>query len=250
MSKFKLFIAALVVGGVGGLLASGLILPFLAKKNILGTATILSILSGQQVVTKVEERTVIVPKTDYFSEAIQKVGASVVAIQSFKGGRLIRSGSGVVLTQDGLIATVNSAAPAEAEVIQVTNTGRIYRGKVVQRDFNRNIAIVSVADGNLQVARFKTDLPELAKNLIVLSKVIEFGADEPVITPVIVSQVSIDKKTYRVSIAFDSTLFGAALVDGEGTVLGLVDFKSQKVSIIHAETLNSALSSYLAKIKR
>lgn len=251
MEKFKNFLIAFIVGGLSGFMASILVLPFLIKTNFLNSAVILDkIVQPREIITKIEEKTVLVPRTEYFSGSISKLKNSVVAIESFNQNQLIRMGSGIVMTQDGLVLTLNSVVPAESTVIQVINSGKIVSAKVVLRDYINNLAIINIPENDLQAVRLKEDLPELTQNLAILSKFFELGKDFLLVNPALVSQIDSDKNTFKISAQYDENNYGAALIDNDGSVLGILDFKNFKPVLILPEVINRDLSSYLAKIQK
>ncbi len=251
MEKFKNFLIAFIIGGLGGFMASILVLPFLVKTNFLNSAVILDkIVQPREIITKIEEKTVLVPRTEYFSGSISKLKNSVVAIESFNQNQLIRMGSGIVMTQDGLVVTLNSVVPAEATVIQVINSGKIVSAKAVFRDYINNLAIINIPENDLQAVRLKEGLPELTQNLAILSKFFELGKDFLLVNPALVSQVDSDKNTFKISAQYDENNYGAALIDNNGSVLGILDFKNFKPVLILPEVINRDLSSYFAKVQK
>lgn len=250
MLSLKRIFAILIIGGIGGILASGVLLPFLVRANLWGTASLLGKLMTrpETVITRVEKETIVIPQSDYFSEAIKKVEPSIVAVQSFSGGRLIRSGSGVALTRDGLIITVNSLVPASAEIFQVSGGGKIYKAKVISRDYAKNIAIISVPEASFQVARLKFDLPSLGQELLIFSKLVSLGKETPLVEKAIVSRTDGSGNTFEISAPYDYRLYGSALVEGEGTVLAIVDFKNQKPVVISSKLIENILNDYLTSL--
>ena len=250
MSSPKQLLATLLVGGIGGLIAGVFVLPVLVRVNLFGTANLLNKLlpQTQTVITKVEEKPVFIPQPDYFSDAINKIEPRVVAIQSFSGGTLVRSGSGIVLTQDGLIGTLNSIVPPMLTV-QVSANGKIYSGKVVFRNYANNLAIISIGESGLEVAGLKSELPALGQNLLVFAKTVSFGQDKPLVAEALVSQTDTDRGLFKITIPYDQFLFGSVLIDDTGSVLGLLDFRTQKPAIIKAKALEESLSSALTKSK-
>jgi len=247
VSSPKQIILVLAFGIIGGVVAGVFITPLLVRTNFLNSAVILSKVLNTQTVTQVQKEVITVPSSDYFSEAIKKIDPSVAVIQSFSGGQLVRSGSGIVLTRDGLIATTNSIVPADADVFQVFNGGQIYRAKVVFRDYAKNIAIISVPATSFQVAVFKSGLPNLGQELLVFSKQVKFSKENPFVEEAIVSRINEGDNAFSISAAYDYQLFGSALLDGEGEVLGIVDFKNQKPSVVFSQSIKGALSAYLAQ---
>ncbi|MDO8676446.1 MAG: serine protease [Candidatus Azambacteria bacterium] len=241
-------------GVAGGLVSSLFVLPFLVRTNFLNTATVLSnlvVLSPTPIIEKTENNSAIITQLNYFSEAINKIQPSIVAIQSFYGSTLIRYGSGIILTQDGLIATLNSIVPINAGVIQVTNAGKIYKAKVIFRDYNKNIAIISIAaEDNFQVVQLKSELPGLGQKLLIFAKMVDFSEDKPLIEEALVSQVDKNSNQFKLSLAYEPNFYGAALADNDGTILGLLDFRNQKPFVIMSKTMNDTLNTYLTNTRK
>jgi S1-C subfamily serine protease len=243
------FFWVLALGVVGGIIASVFIFPLLVRVNFLNTATLLDKILKSQTITQIQKETIIISPSDYFSEAIKKVEPSVVAVQSFSGGQLIRSGSGIILTQDGLVATTNSIAPASTEIFQIFNGGKIYKGKAVFRDYGKNIVIISVPEADFQVARFKTDLPNLGQELLVFSKLVGLGRESPFVEEAVASRIDESAGIFEISAPYDHRLYGSALIDGEGTVLGMIDFKNQKPVVTFSKLIENTLNAYLARLR-
>lgn len=251
MEKNKVFWGVLIVGALAGLAANILVLPFLVRINFLNTAVILDkIIKPKEIITKVEEKMVLVPRTEYFSEAVSKVKNSVVAVESFNQGQLIRSGSGIVMTRDGLIFTLNNIVPPESTATQIIDSGHAVSAKVVFRDSINNIAIIDVAESDFQVVRLKEDLPELTQNLAVISKSLDFDKDQILFNQAVVSEVNPDKKLFKISIPYDQNIYGSAIVENNGAVLGILDFKNFRPSIVLARQINIDLNTYLTKIQK
>ncbi len=250
MSSQKQLLITLLIGGIGGLIAGIFMLPVVVRVNLFGTANVLSKLlpQAQTVTTKVEEKPIFIPQPDYFSKAIAKTEPKVVAIQSFSGGTLVRSGSGIVLTQDGLIATLNSLVPP-LQIVQVIISGKIYSGKVIFRNYAGNLAIVSIGESSLQAAELKSELPALGQKLLAFAKTANFGKDAPLVGEVLVSQTNTSKGEFKIAVPYDQFMFGSVLIDNFGIVLGLLDFRNQKPLVIASKLLEEALALALAKAK-
>lgn len=249
--KFKTLIAIFVVGGIGGIITSNFVFPYLVKVNFLNTASILNKLIGQpQIITKIEEKTVYIPKSEYFSNAIVLAKDSVVAIQSFKNQKLIKSGCGIVLTRDGLIATLNYVVPADTDSIQIALNGQIVKAKSVFVDKTSGLVLIIVPDINFQVARLETTIPELGKELIIFSRYLVLGKDEPAIIDSLVTQLISSQSSFKISTNFEPSMYGSALINGEGLFLGMVSATNQKMEVIPSQKIYDFLNKYLDSISK
>lgn len=244
MSNPRKTIATLLIGGIGGFMAVSIMLPFFVKYNIAGMAVIFNklVLPSQTVEPKVEASAIGAQKQNDFSFAIDKVEPSIVALQSFSGNNLTRSGSGIILTQDGLIGTINSLVPSVITYVQVIKDNKIYSGKIIFRSYNKNLALISISESNLRAIELKPKMPDLGQELLVFAKTISFGKDMPLVARAAVSQADGNAGLFKVHIAYDQFLFGSALVDDEGNFLGLVDFRNQKPIVITPKTIEEIVS--------
>lgn len=240
----------LILALLGGFLAGVLAWPAALRWNIFGTASLFnSIVQTHNTVTKIEERTIVAPQAEYFASAIEKIRKQIVAVQSFSQGKLIRSGSGLILTQDGLIATVGSVVPSNAQIYQVSLEGKIYKARVVYRGSD-NFVLLSINENGLSAVQLETKLPKLGDNLLVFSRQTELGKDQPLLAPALVAQLDTDKNLIRLSLNYADNLFGAALLDQQGSVVGMIDFKSGQAVPLLAGNLSTQLNSYLAKARQ
>ena len=97
-------------------------------------------------------------------QAAKKVGPAVVGITNkalvrdyFNRTQLVEqgSGSGVIYSKDGLIATNNHVVAGAQEIVVSLPDGKTYTGKVLGTDPNTDLAVVKIeADGDLPVAEF------------------------------------------------------------------------------------------------
>jgi hypothetical protein len=247
MSRFKKYLAILIVGGIGGVLANNFVLPFLARVNFLGSAQIIGKIINYEKIPQIEKQVVVVTKGEYFSEAISKTKSSIVSVQSFSGGNLIRSGSGVILTQDGLVATLTGLVPPETEVVQISTEAKIYRGKVVYRDYQRGVALLYLGDSGLSVANLKYDLPNLGSNLLLFSRSVDFGNTELAVAESLVSKISETNQSFGITANYDSKFYGASLIDVNGDILGITTFKNGETVLISSKYIKAAMDAYFLK---
>lgn len=250
MKTHSIKIFALLGGFAGGFAAVVFVLPFLARFNFWDGNHLIGSLGvvPEKIVERIEEKIVIVPEQDIFVEAVKKAGPSAVSVQAFAGGRMIRSGSGIILTQDGLIATLTALVPPEAEVVQVAGgSGQIWRGKVEKRDYRNGVALVSVSASGLGVARMNTNLPAVASGLLAFGKTFRLGVDNVLVEEALVSWVDDRAQNFGISANFNSQLYGASLIDGSGSILGLINFINQKPVVIFSSQIQGVFDEYLSK---
>lgn len=247
--KLRTFFGILIIGGIGGVIAGNVVLPYLVRANFLGSAFILDKFTAKpQIVTQIQEKTVYVPRSEYFSDAIIAAKNTVVAVQSFKKQKQATEGNGLVITRDGLIVAVKSAIAQDADNYQIVLNGRANSAKLVYKNDASPLIMLSVSGQTFEVAKLEQNLPELGRELLVFSRKIETNKDEPTIADTFVSQVN-EAKGFKIFGNFGSEFNGSALFNGEGLVLGLIDQNHQNNSVVASSEINSFFESYLAQNK-
>lgn len=155
MSKIKgkllKFIIILIIGGFGGILADGFVMPYLANVSLIsGTKFAQRIKNGTTIINKTEE--IVVTENTAAEEAINKINSCLAVVQLLRGGKIIKQGSGVVVTNDGLILTVNDLVPSGLYDYQVVlSNGAVFNGKITHRDNINNLALIKIEANNLSV---------------------------------------------------------------------------------------------------
>ncbi len=241
----------LLMGILGGFLAQGVLVPFFIRTNFLYAANLLNQLyNSALVITKVEEKTIVAPQAEYYTKAINEIKKSVVSVQSFSNSKLIRTGSGIVVTQDGLIITLNSLVPVEANVYQVSLNSKKFNAKVLSRNQPLNLAVISIPESNLNVTKIKKELPELGKNVLAFAMTLDLGKTNSYVVKTIISQIVDEQKQIKVPLALDQSLFGSALVDEEGALLGLVEFRGFANNVMSSQVIEEYLNKYLSLPKK
>ena len=120
--------------------------------------------STQEQQTKKAEASMSAARNTPIVQAAKKVGPAVVGITNkalvrdyFNRTQLVEqgSGSGVIYSKDGLIATNNHVVAGAQEIVVSLPDGKTYNGKVLGTDPNTDLAVVKIeADGDLPVAEF------------------------------------------------------------------------------------------------
>jgi len=240
LKKYKKLIAVVVAGGLGGAFFAGFLMPFLIKHNVAGFAFFYKHISGiDKVVERIEKETVIVPDSDYFGEALGAIKPSIVAIQSFSGGRVVRHGTGVIMTEDGFVVTLNTIVPSFVSSVQVWANEQPHRAEVVSRDWSNNLALLKIDAGGLGVVSFNEEMPKLADSLLVVGKYVSFNSTGLVIEPALVTRVQ--SNVFELKTDYNEGVFGGVLINKDAGVLGVVDYKNRTLVTIGQDTLKEFL---------
>jgi putative serine protease PepD len=211
-------------GVVGGVIGAGLLALLLLATGQLGDNRGVS-----------ETREVITAGDQTSATAVsRKVVPSIVTVDVglvVDGGfDAIGSGSGVVLSSDGLIVT-NHHVVTDADVYQVTfSDGRIYQAELVGSDSRTDLAVLRIeASGLVPIELGSTDLAEIGQVAVAIGS--PLGLDGgPSVTVGVISAFGRQVRTGATEVLFDMLQTdapitegssGGALVDAEGRLLGI-----------------------------
>lgn len=240
----KVFINFLV-GFLGGSMAILLALN-LPTMPILGTIS-RSILRPERIIERVEKEVKIVSQDEAITEKVDKISRSIVLIQSFGKGQLLRFGSGAVLTNDGLIITTNNVVPIGADVFQVFIGDKIVKAKIVKRDTRNNLALIKISEEIKQPPiTFSSSEAKIGDINYIIGRYIEISSPA-----IFVQQAIISRKTKNI-IYFDTRysndLSGSLAINKNTEVSGIVFVDGSRVLAVESGVVKEFFESYSAKI--
>jgi len=212
-------IVILIIGAIGGSLFQVLILPSLIAHPYFGNLRMIERLKNQVIVNPVEQ--IMIGQDTALEQAIKKVEDTTVGFSS---------GSGVIITSDGLIVTLADVLPKTEKYLFLE--GERVNFEIVRQDLEQNLALIKIDQKNVLACKF-ADLSDIKMG----QKVFLFGIIvEDEIPKSITNQGSIkmfDDKMIYTNILEDKVLNGSPLFNVWGEVLGLnVIDKNGKVSTI------------------
>lgn len=191
-----------------------------------------------------------------WQKVVSDVSLNVVAVQTFQGSRLLRQGSGIVLSSDGLIVTTYDAAPARPAsgsggpyLYQIAYGDKVLRAKLVARDYRQNLSLLKVDVSDLGIIPLSDSIPHTAgRELLLVGKFVDLSR------PVDFAQRAIVHFATDKSIALDTTtsaiISGSAALDISGKALGMAYVRGGKTYLIPVATLKGFLEGYLRGIKK
>jgi S1-C subfamily serine protease len=202
-------ILLLSIGVVGGLLSSYAYLTFNSKSF------------SPVSINKIEEKTYI-QENDALEQGIKGIEKSLIAIKNSKGVF-----NGIILTNDGLIATLSSNIQGDDQII--TSSGESLGYNIVKRDYDSNIAIIKVKKDQLtSTAFFDFEELDIGKRVYSLSLISDnagklyYSVNEAIIKSLgsgIKTNLA-EKEDISGSPIFDieNRLIGIAYIDDKGNI--------------------------------
>lgn len=247
-----LILAVLIIGGIGGVLAERIVLPYLAHTAPFNKICWLKdIENGTTIVNKTEK--IIIAENTAMEEAIDKIKPAIVGVvtkkitsPADKTEQIIAEGTGFILTADGSIITANHVLPAfklsEQAKYYVIKDDKLISAQIVKRDAANNLALIKIQESNLPVVslgnieelrlgqRIVLVGAEIQKNIV--SKFVNWG----IIRNIIDNEFSINLEKE------DWMFSGGPLMNIKAEVIGLVWLDNQGlIKIVTVDKIKNIL---------
>jgi len=179
---------------------------------------------------------------DLWQKIVSDHSLSAVAVQSFKDGKIIREGSGMVVSSDGAAVTTFDIVSG-ADMLQVFYKDKILRARVMKYDGFKNLAVIKVNDTNMDVARLDTGYQfQAGQDVVVSGKMVQLSI------PVVFAQRGMTSRVLSKDVILntDSNYFlsGSKVINNSGVVVGMAYLRSGTVRLITAETVDNFIKSY------
>lgn len=189
--------------------------------------------------------------TTYFSgfweKTISENSSTLVSLQVFLANQVIRQGSGIIVSSDGLIVTVGDMAVTGA-VYQVFYEDKILKGTVVSRDYNHNLLIIKTDYAYPNVVDLSSKNYDNGQEVVLVGKLLDFSK------PIAYSQRGtisyITDKNVLIDTVVNKNLYGYSIINRENNFLGLSYLRNGKVNLVIASAIQNFLQEYLAKSKK
>lgn len=151
--KLLKVVAILIIGGLGGVFADRVFLPYLANLSFFSKIEFIKKAgSGTTIINKTEE--IFITENIAIEQAIDKIIPSLVVIQAYKDKKLITQGSGFIATSDGLVVTAADLLAVRADQYLILQKERFLIGQIIKKDSVNNLALLKVEETNLPVVAF------------------------------------------------------------------------------------------------
>jgi len=210
-----------IIGGIAGVIFSNVLLPKLSNVGVFSNIAWLKNLKDQTVIiNKTEELNI--SESEILSSVLEKNKRSEVVIKSFRNNNLISSGSGFIVSSDGLILTRIEVVSRSADKIVVVQGGDEFSAEISKSLDDYGLVLLMSNASNLPVVSFADSVSKTAlgtKVILVGSK----NGSEGMIDFVNVGVLkSIDNSILETTIKEDvARSSGTPLLDLKGNVLGI-----------------------------
>ena len=227
MKNILTIIAIFVVGAFGGIVG-----------NNFFSSNVLSSQSANISTPIIERQEIIIAENLVLEDSIKRIENSVIGVRTkTKNGEII-SGSGLVVTSDGLIVIFSDLIPKGGDSVFFVN-GERPNWQILKRDLKANLALVKVELSDLATVAFDDDI-RLGQKVftvgILFTKTNSFKAvNEGIIK-------FFDDQKIETSIIEKEALIGGALFNIKGELLGLTEINADNtVSAMRASKIKEFL---------
>lgn len=191
--------------------------------------------------------TPIITSSDFWQKIVSDQALSTVAVQSFSGGKIVREGSGIVVSSDGIILTTFDVVSA-ADVLQVFYKDKILRVQLVKFNGFKNLALLKSDATNMDVTGFDRNYQfQPGKDVIISGKIVEL------LNPLVFAQRAIISYILSKEVVLDTEakyfLSGSKVINNTGAVIGMIYLRSGTTRLIKSETIDDFVKSYFESIK-
>jgi len=146
---FKI-LAIFIIGTIGGIFADQILWPYFIERPLFHQYRLEQ---SPVYVTERKETTLYVQENFALREAVEKVQKVVVGVKTKTVAGEVLEGSGLVVTNDGLIVTLASLVPQGSEFyFFIDDKWPAYQ--ILKRDLKNNLALIKVEDGKLATCGF------------------------------------------------------------------------------------------------
>ncbi|OGN05766.1 MAG: hypothetical protein A2750_04250 [Candidatus Yanofskybacteria bacterium RIFCSPHIGHO2_01_FULL_45_42] len=226
MKTVNNFFKTIIFGFLGGAIASFLFLSLLENKP------------AEPIPTPMPT----VVSADFWQKITADQALSTVAIQSFKFGKIIREGSGMIISSDGVIITTFDVISG-ADVLQVFHKDKIFRAQTVRYDGFKNLALLKVDSTNMDVARLDRNYQfQSGQDVVVFGKLVELS------NPVVFAQRGMVSYILSKDIILDTEpnyfLSGSKAINNSGIVIGMAYLRSGTTHLIKSEAIDDFIKNY------
>ena len=186
-----------------------------------------------------------ISEQNLWEKAISESASSLVGFQVFQGNKLVKEGSGIIVSSDGLIITVADLAIAGA-VYQIFYEDKIFRGSVLAVDYVSDLVLVKTSNQFSNVADFSREEYQNGQDVAIVGKLMDLSK------PVLFSQKGTVSYITSRNIIIDAVsnihnLFGAGVIDRNGDFLGVTFARNGRANLIQANLIQDFFKKYITR---
>ncbi|MDP3792283.1 MAG: serine protease [bacterium] len=185
------------------------------------------------------------PHPELWEKIVINLSPSLVGVQTISENRVIRQGSGIIVSSDGLIVTMADLLGSKGSVYQVFYDDKIIKGELVTVDSKINLLLLKTSVLNSNIAELNSSDYRSGQEVLVIGKTFYLSKPTVISQKGIVSQVT--DKLVIIDTVPSKYLYGFGVSDKEGRLRGVAYLRNGVVSLVKTEVIENFFKSYLEK---
>ncbi len=239
MKKYLKPLLIILLGLAGGMLWQSLFLPYMVRHSAFEELSFVKDFKQRNIILFPQEK-IIIQENKALNQAVEKVEKTVVAVRAkTKSGTI--HGSGMILTNDGLVITLAELVPRDSDISFWVDNKQV-AFEILKRDYYENLALIKLDQTGLSAMGF-ANLENIRKGQAVFLVGNVFSEDNPqkTVNSGIIKHFNGD--FIKTNILEEQALNGSVLFDIEGNILGIntigIDGEVLAIPISQVQTFSS-----------
>ena len=184
------------------------------------------------------------PFLGFWEKIISENSSISVSIQVFQENKVVRQGSGIIVSSDGLVVTVADLS-ATGAVYQVFYGDKILVGTVVSRDYSRNLLLIKTDYAYPNVVDLSHKNYDNGQEVVLVGKLLDFAKPTTYSQRGTISYVT--DKSVLIDTVVSKNLYGHAIINRESNFLGLSYVRNGRVNLVRTNAIQNFLQEYITK---
>lgn len=175
---------------------------------------------------------------------ISESSLASVGIQVFESNKLIRQGSGVIISSDGFIVTVADLAIANA-VYQIYYEDKIIKARIVAVDYDLNLALLEIDNHLSNIIGLSDSEYKSGQEVTIVGKFFDLSGLTVYSQRGIISYITQKSKVVIDTLA-SKNLSGAMIMGDDGKFFGLAYLRNENIIMVRAASLDEFFTNYIS----
>lgn len=184
------------------------------------------------------------PTQGFWDKIVFDSSFTSLGIQVFQSDKLIKQGSGAIVSSDGFVVTVADLL-APSAVYQIFYGDKILRGTLAAWDYNLNLALIKTDSSYSNVADLNDREYRSGEEIVLAGKL--FDVSKPVIFSQRGTISYVTDKIAAIDTVVNKNLPGVEVIDSRSNFIGLAYLRNGRVNLIRAVAIENFFREYLNK---
>jgi S1-C subfamily serine protease len=189
-----------------------------------------------------------IASSDIWQNIVSKISSNFVGIQTFDRNKLLRQGSGIIVSSDGLVATTIDLAGPKGSVYQIFYNDKILQASIVAIDTGSNLILLKTSSLSPNIADLDTSEDHSGAELVLIGNVFELSKLTVASQKATVAYAT--ERSVVLSTSPNSYLYGFGAVTVDGKIKGLVYTRNGKVNLIPSGIVENFFKEYIKKVTK